>query len=133
VEKLRAKYEPQGVVFTEIHTPGDTLDNIRRLFALEPISSISALDEGQDNDVGGGTTARAYGVRGYPTAFLIDRSGKIAFRSDDPASQPTLEALSKKISIKLGIDLDATLTDDQSRQLREAVLGEIIEKVLAPQ
>jgi RNA polymerase sigma factor (sigma-70 family) len=131
VEKLRGKYETRGVLFLEIHTPGDTLENMRKLFALENVALISALDEGADNDNWAGTTARTYGVRGYPTAFLIDRSGKIAFRSDDPASQPVLEALSKKFSTKLGINTDAALTDEQSRQLREAVLGEIIDKALA--
>ena len=131
VDKLRGKYETRGVVFAEIHTPGDTLENIRKFFALENLSSISALDDGNEDDTGGGTTARAYGVRGYPTWFLIDRSGKIAFRSDDPAGQMELQALSKKISIKLRINLDATFTEEQSGQLREAVLGEVIEKVVA--
>jgi hypothetical protein len=44
-----------------------------------------------------------------------------------------LEVLSKKCSDKLGISLDAALTDEQSEQLRAAVLGEVIEKVLAQQ
>jgi thiol-disulfide isomerase/thioredoxin len=133
VERLRGKYEPRGVDFAEIHTPGDTLANIRKLFALENIPSISALDEGNDDDVGGGTTARAYGVCGYPTAILIDRTGKIAFRSDDPDYRSVLAVLSKKCSDKLGISLDSALTDEQSEQLRAAVLGEVIEKVLAQQ
>jgi RNA polymerase sigma factor (sigma-70 family) len=133
VESLRSNYEPRGVVFLSIHTPGDSLDNIRKLFALENLSLISALDQGSDDDIGGGTSARAYGVRGFPTAVVVDRVGKIAFRSDDPACQPLLEALTKKVSSKLGINNDATLTGEQSKQLRAAVLGEVIEKVLAQQ
>jgi thiol-disulfide isomerase/thioredoxin len=133
VEKLRARYESRGVVFAEIHTPGDTLENIRKLFALEHISTVSALDAGNEIDIAGGTSARAYGIRGYPTAFLIDRSGKVAFRSDDPLSQRVLQVLSKKSSVKLGLDLDETLTDEQSKQLQEAVLAEIIDTALAEQ
>ena len=133
VENLRSKYEPRGVVFAEIHTPGDTLENIRKLFALEKLSLVSAVDQGSDDDIGGGSTARAYGVRGFPTAVLVDRAGKIAFRSDDPACQPLLEAVTKKMSTKLAFDVGATLTEEQSRQLRAAVLGDVIDKLLAQQ
>jgi RNA polymerase sigma factor (sigma-70 family) len=125
LEKLRAKYEPSGVVFASIHTPGDTLANIRRLFDLEHYALVSSIDEGPDDDIGNGTTARAYGVRGFPTHFVIDRSGKIAFRSDDPANQPARKALVKS----LGLD-STRMTREQGSQLMEAFLGEAIEKAL---
>jgi hypothetical protein len=48
-------------------------------------------------------------------------------------NRSVLEGLSKKCSDKLGISLDAALTDEQSEQLRAAVLREVIEKVLAQQ
>ena len=125
LEKLRAKYEPRGVVFASIHTPGDTLANIRKLFDLEHISLISTVDDGQEDDIGSGTTARAYGVQGYPTHVLIDRSGKITFRSDDPANRAARNSLIKRL------DIDTTkMTDKQSSQLMEAFLGEVIEKAL---
>ncbi len=104
VEELRRKYEPQGVVFLSIHTPGEPLDKIRKLYDVKKVSLISALDEGPDDDIGSGTTARAYGVGGYPTMVLIDKTGKIAYRSNDPANRPAMEALVKK----LGIDTNAT-------------------------
>jgi hypothetical protein len=107
------------------------ISDLQRVERSEHSSPCERLQRKKDDDIGEGTTARAYGVRGYPTAFLIDQSGKIAFRSDDPTVQPELEALSKKFSIKLGINLDSTLTEEHSRQLRAAVLGEVIERVLA--
>ena len=125
VDKLRAKYQPRGVVFASIHTPGETLANIRRLFDLEHYSLISTLDEGQEDDIGGGTTARAYGVRGYPTHFLIDKSGTIAFRSDDPAIQAARTVLIKR----LGIDT-TRMNGEKANQLMESFLGEAIEKAL---
>ncbi len=125
VDRLRAKYEPKGVVFASIHTPGDTLANIRKVFDLEHLSLVSTVDDGADDDPGGGTTARAYGVRGYPTHFLIDKSGKIAFRSDDPANQAARNAVIKR----LGIDT-TRMTPEKANQLMEAFLGEAIEQAL---
>jgi RNA polymerase sigma factor (sigma-70 family) len=85
VDSERQRFSERGVVFLSIHTPGDTLANIRKLYALKKVSLVSAVDDGHENDIGGGTTASAYGIRGYPTFVLIDRAGTIAFRSDDPA------------------------------------------------
>jgi thiol-disulfide isomerase/thioredoxin len=126
VEKLRTKYQPRDVVFLAVHTPGESLENIRRLFTLKQVSLLSSVDKGPEDARGGGTTAGLYGVRGYPTAVLIDRNGKIAYRSDQPA-EPTAGQV---IARKLGIDLNAPLSEEESSRLRSAVLTEAIEKVL---
>jgi RNA polymerase sigma factor (sigma-70 family) len=86
VDSERQRFSDRGVVFLSIHTPGDSLENIRKLYALKKVSLVSAVDEGHEDDIGGGTTASAYGIRGHPTFVLIDRAGKIAFRSDDSAA-----------------------------------------------
>jgi RNA polymerase sigma factor (sigma-70 family) len=125
VEKLRARFQPD-VVFLAVHTPGESLENIRRLFKLKDVSLISAVDDGPEDDRGAGTTAQLYGVRGYPMAVLIDRAGKIAYRSDQPSQPTTGEAVARR----LGIDLNAPMSDEQSSQLRSAVLTDAIEAVI---
>ena len=69
-------------------------------------------------------------MRGYPTAFLIDFNGKIAFHSDDPSSLAVTDPLRKKYAAQINIDLASTLTAEQSTRLTEGVLGEVIEKPL---
>jgi thiol-disulfide isomerase/thioredoxin/protocatechuate 3,4-dioxygenase beta subunit len=127
LDRLRERFEPRGVVLLSIHTPGEPVDKIRKLYELKKVSLVSAVDDGKADDPSSGTTAGIYGVRGFPTTILIDRSGKIAFRSNDPANRPAMEALVKK----LGIDAKNTITEEQANKLIEALLGEAIEKVLA--
>ena len=130
IDRLREKFEPRGVVFLSIHTPGGNLDEIRKLYQLKKVSLVSAIDEGPEDKIGEGTTAQMYGVRGYPTHVVIDRSGKVAFGSNDPANRAAWEALYKK----LGIDVSKptiSITEEQMNQMTEAFLGEAIEKVLA--
>jgi len=57
---------------------------------------------------------------------LISRTGKIAYRSNDPANRPAMEALIKKS----GIDPKAP-TQEKFNQLAEILFGEAIEKVLS--
>jgi thiol-disulfide isomerase/thioredoxin len=125
VEKLRVKYQPD-VAFLAIHTPGESLENIHRLFKLKQVSLISSVDDALAADPDAGTTAGLYGVRGYPTAVLIDRGGKIAYRSDKP-SEPTAGEV---VARSLGIDLNAPLSEEQRSQLRSATLTGAIEAVI---
>jgi len=127
LDRLREKFEPRGVVFLSIHTPGEAMDNIRKLFALKNVSLVSALDEGHGDDTESGTTCHAYGVDGYPEIFLIDKAGKIASRASDPADVSAMEAVAKK----MGIDPDAPLTEAKANRFFEAAYSEAIEKVLA--
>ncbi len=92
VESDSRRYADRDVVFLSIHTPGDSLNSIRKLYALKKLTLVSAVDDGRDDDIGGGDTARAYGIRGYPTFVLIDRAGKVAFRSDN-STGPALAGL----------------------------------------
>lgn len=127
LDRLRAKFEPRGVVFLSIHTPGGAMDQIRKLYELKKVALVSAIDEGPEDKIGEGTTARMYGIRGYPTHVVIDRSGKVAFGSNDPANHADWTAVSKK----LGIDESKPVNEEQMSQMTEAFIGEAIEKVLA--
>ena len=125
--RLRQKFEPRGVVFLSIHTPDGSLDQIRKLYALKDVSLVSAVDAGPGDQAGEGATARMYGVRGFPWGYVIDRSGKVAFNTNDPANQGAMMAIVRK----LGIDANKQPTEDQMSQVMEAFLGEVIEKVAA--
>jgi thiol-disulfide isomerase/thioredoxin len=127
VEKLRNKYEPQGVVFLSLHTPGEADKTIRRLLDSKKVSLVFALDRDRQKDDNNrnGTTAERYGVNGYPTVVLIDRAGKIAFRSDDPDTLAPFQGIMKD----LGLD-PKTATEEQASQVIERFLDRSIEKVL---
>lgn len=126
LDRIRQKFEPRGVVFLSIHTPGEAIDKIRKLFDLKKVSLVSALDEGEGDNTESGTTFRAYGVHGCPVTVLIDKMGKIAFRSNDPANRPAMEALVKK----LGIGPNAPVTEETVNRLFEAAHSDVIEKAL---
>ena len=125
IEKLRRKYEPKGVAFVSIHTPGEKPAQVRKLLALKGAMLSCALDAGPD-DPARGTTARSYGVGGYPTIVLIDRSGKVAFRTDDQkVAQPMMEAVVKELGFNGG-----EMTSEKADLLTERVLERAIEEVV---
>jgi thiol-disulfide isomerase/thioredoxin len=127
--RLKQKYEPRGVVFLSIHTPGEEIEKIRRFLDLKKTSLVSALDEGrrQHEDSYNGVTADRYGVRGYPTLVLIDRQGNVAFQTgiDIREGIAKMKALGKEMGIQ-----ESTMTKDQFERLREVLLSREIEKVL---
>ncbi len=127
LDRLRQKFEPRGVVFLSIHTPDGDPDQIRKLYQLNQVSLVSAIDAGPPDRAGEGTTARLYGVRGFPWIIAIDRAGKVAFNSIDPANQGVMAAIAQR----LGIGATAQPTPEQMNQLSEAFLDHVIEKVLA--
>ncbi len=127
LERLRQAFEARGVVFLSIHSPDGHFDQIRKLYQLNKVALVSAVDAGPEDRAGEGTTARLYGARGFPWVFLIDRSGNVAFNSHDPANQGAMAAVVRK----LGIDLTRETTPEQIGRVFEAFLGEIIDKALA--
>jgi RNA polymerase sigma factor (sigma-70 family) len=127
LDRLRAKFEPRGVVFLSIHTPDGNLDQIHKLYQLKQVGLVSAVDAGPEDRPGEGTTARMYGVRGFPWSLVIDRAGKVAFNSHDPANQAAMVAVVRK----LGLGATKQRTEDQVARLFEAFHDEVIEKVLS--
>jgi thiol-disulfide isomerase/thioredoxin len=129
LERLKQKYEPRGVVFLSIHTPGEEIEKIHRFLDLKKSSLVSALDEDrrQHENSYNGVTADRYGVRGYPTLVLIDRQGNVAFHTgiDTKEGVAAMKARGKEMGIQ-----ESTMTKEQFQQLWEDFFGREIEKVL---
>ncbi len=129
LEHLKQKYEPRGVVFLSIHTPGEDIGRIRRFLELKKSSFISALDEDRkksDNSYNG-VTADRYGVRGYPTLVMIDRRGNVAFHSGI-GTKEGVDAM-KALGKEMGLD-ESTMTQADFYRLWEAFFSREVEKVL---
>ena len=128
IERLRRKYEPRGVVFVSIHTPGVEMKQIRKLLDLKKTALLSALDQDRKKDDNSlrGVTAERYGVEGYPTNILIDREGRVAFRSDGQNNLPTVQAIGREV----GINDSKNVTEEQINESSERFLTQAIEKVL---
>jgi RNA polymerase sigma factor (sigma-70 family) len=129
LERLKQKYEPRGVVFLSIHTPGEEIGKIRRFLDFKKATLISALDEGRgkgDNSHNG-VTADRYGVRGYPTLVMIDRDGNVAFHTGIGTKEgvAAMRALGKEMGLA-----ESTMTEADFHRLWEAYFSREIEKVL---
>ena len=129
LERLKQKYEPRGVVFLSIHTPGEEIGRIRRFLEIKKATLISALDEsrGKGDDSRNGVTADRYGVRGYPTRVMIDRRGNVAFHSGIGTREGV--AAMKAMGKEMGLD-ESTMTEADFHRLWEAFFGREVEKVL---
>jgi thiol-disulfide isomerase/thioredoxin len=129
LERLKQKYEPRGVVFLSIHTPGEEIGKIRRFLDFKKVTLISALDEGRgkgDNSRNG-VTADRYGVRGYPTLVMIDRDGNAAFHTGIGTKEgvAAMKALGKEMGLA-----ESTMTEADFHRLWEAYFSRQIERVL---
>jgi thiol-disulfide isomerase/thioredoxin len=129
LERLKQKYEPRGVVFLAIHTPGEPIGRIRRVLDFRKASLASALDErhGQGDAAPIGVTADRYGLKGYAGFVMIDRRGNVAFHSGIGTEKgvATMKALGKE----MGLD-ESTMTQVEFYRLWEAFFGREIERVL---
>ena len=129
LEQFRQKYGPRGLVILSVHTPGEELERIRRLFEFKKVSLLSALDERRkesDNPLSG-ETAERYGIYGYPTMVLIDREGKVAWHGAHDVKEKV--AAMKALGKEMGLD-ESSMTPEQFETLRVAWFGREIEKVL---
>lgn len=129
LEQLRTKHEAKGLVFLSVHTPGDELDAIRKVLDQAKVKLPFLLDKsvGQNHKEKGGQTARSYGITMYPTVILIDRQGRIAFRSDDAKMVPSAVKIAKE---ELGIDLEKA-NAEQFREVLKVVYNHEIERAMA--
>jgi thiol-disulfide isomerase/thioredoxin len=129
VEKLKTKYEKRGVVFLSIHTPGDDEKTIQQLLDSKKVSLTFAVDVALPKaDIDKlGVSSDHFGIKAYPTYFLIDRAGNIAFRSDDEALKAEFEGIVKSF----GFD-EKTITEDQASQVIERFLDKQFEKAMSP-
>lgn len=129
LETARAKYEARGVVFLTIHTPGEDETTVRKILELNHASLVFALDRNRKGEGIGdefdGATAERYGVGGYPTAMIIDREGKVAFKTNDPSIVPATQAAMKD----LGLD-EKTLDEEKMGRIVVRLYEQALERVL---
>ena len=116
-------------MFRAIHRPdGDEKrvgEAARRMLALKQVPLVFALDQVRVAGHSRGMTAQEYGVINYPVVILIDRAGKIAFRSDMAAGDRNLAS----VFIQILTDPQA-MTEEKANQLAERAINEEIELVL---
>lgn len=105
MQELAHKYDPKDVIFLGIHTPQESFDQINKLRKLHSWEAPSAVDRGADNS--DGETAQRYGVRAYPTIFIVDRDGNIALNSPEDNDEfiTSMKALAASFSIEFPSDL----------------------------
>jgi thiol-disulfide isomerase/thioredoxin len=129
LERLKQKYEPRGVVFLSIHTPGEEIERIHRFLDVKKATIVSALDESRrkDDNSRNGVTADSYGVRGYPSLVMIDRRGNVAFHSGIGTKEGV--AAMKALGKEMGFE-ESTMTEADFHRLWEAFFGREIEKIL---
>jgi hypothetical protein len=127
--RLAARFEPKGVIFRAIHrSDGDeerTGQEARRVLVLKGTPLIFTLDQMRVERHSRGMTAQEYGVNGYPVLILIDRAGKIAFRSDMTAGDRNVAAVFMKI-----LTDPQAMTEEKANRLVERAIAEEIEAVL---
>jgi RNA polymerase sigma factor (sigma-70 family) len=133
LEKLRARFEPLGVVFFTLHTPGTDQNTFQKVLEMNKVSLIFAIDRDRKRDAEfdmSGMTAKRYGVRRYPTIVMIDRRGNVAFHSGGIGPEQGVTAM-KGLANELGVDVDkSTMTKADAQRLWEAFFGRAIEKAL---
>jgi RNA polymerase sigma factor (sigma-70 family) len=130
LENLRAKYEPLGVVFLTLHTPGENEKTVRKVLEMKKASLIFAFDRDRKRDAvfeRNGMTAERYGIRGYPTLVMINRQGNVVFHSgiDTKEGVAAMRALGKKMGL-----VESTMTEADFHRLWEAFFDREIEKTL---
>lgn len=132
-KKLAQKYGAQGVVFLGIHTAEGEMSQIQKLQQSEEWTTPTGIDRG--TSILNSVTCERYGVQGYPTQIIIDREGKIAFRSDiePPGNRETyIRKLAEASGVKWPPAENATetqLTDIMNR-IQYTLLSREIERVL---
>jgi thiol-disulfide isomerase/thioredoxin len=134
-KELETKYAGRtDIVFLGIHSAGTDMSQVKKLQQLKNWTLITGLDKG--DDVASGTTARAYGARGWPTTVIIDREGKVAYNSN-LEKWDALTAFREQTQIAKALNLpplkpDASLEDQIARTNAVNVyrLSELIDGVL---
>lgn len=96
LERLRERFKDRPFTILAINE-GEDVDRIQPfLWELEPSPGFTVL---LDSDV---TVSQAFGVRGLPTSFILDKQGRIVYRAvggrefDHPEMVAIIEALLKE-------------------------------------
>ena len=113
---LYETYHPAGLEMISIHTPTRDVDELRRFVREYRMPYPIAIDRGGED---GGVTSAAYGVKGYPCAFLVDQEGNAhAIGESTPDGSRLVETLIPLLD-KAGAK-NATISLDPPRLSNEA-------------
>ena len=127
--KLAAAFEPRGVEFLAIHNSDLDRAHVERqahrVLAFKHALPKLALDQTRFRNHARGKTADVYGVDRLPVLIVIDRAGKIAFRSDLAAGDRNVSAVFTRI-----LTDPQVMTEEKANRLVERALAEEIESVL---
>ncbi|MBI5443578.1 MAG: TlpA family protein disulfide reductase, partial [Deltaproteobacteria bacterium] len=97
IEELLERYSGQGLEVFGIGVDGEPLrTRLRQLAREEGLSFSVLLDPATKDD--GFALSLAYGVRGTPTLYVIDRDGKVAFVGVGWTSEAALDDAVRKAS-----------------------------------
>ena len=112
---------------TLTRTRSSAREQARKVLAFKGAPLIVAVDQSRIPRHARGQTAERYGVQGFPlpVIIVIDRAGKIAYRSDIAAGDHNLSAFFTKIAQD-----PASLTEQQLNELVERTLADELEKAL---
>ncbi len=133
LKRLESAYKDRDVVFLAIHTAGTDMDQVRDFQQHMKLDFATALDVGDDANEG--ASVKKYSVRGFPTTYIIDRSGRIAWTNVDVPAKDRLQNMkraAKALSISWPIDEKQPKEQlaAQMDRLREYLFQEAIDRVL---
>jgi thiol-disulfide isomerase/thioredoxin len=138
MKELHRRYKDRDVVFLGIHTAGTDMTLVKRLLKQQDWDLTVGLDSG--DDIVTGETVRRYSIQGYPSVIVVDRSGVVAFSSDDvpkdrEAFMRDMEAMAKSAGLPWPIDKDATEEEAMERmtQLQVFMFSREIDEALETQ
>lgn len=84
-ESLYQTYKNRGFIIIGVHSEKDGQD-VEAFLKQKPISFPVAIDQGE--------TAQKYGIKAWPTYFLIDKSGKVRWGfSNSPPGTAQIDEL----------------------------------------
>jgi thiol-disulfide isomerase/thioredoxin len=73
--RLYQFYKPAGLEVIAVHTSTEKPEEVRKFADEFHVPYPIGIDTPQESE--GGASAAAFGVQGYPTAFLVDHTGKV--------------------------------------------------------
>jgi RNA polymerase sigma factor (sigma-70 family) len=129
--KLVAEFQPRGVEFRAIHNaePNEqrALEQARKALAFKSVSLATAVDQSRIPRHPRGETAQRYGGQAFPLPIIIviDRAGKIAYRSDTATGVRNLGSVARRIA-----EDPASMSELKMNELVERTLAAELEKAL---
>jgi RNA polymerase sigma factor (sigma-70 family) len=129
--QLATRFQPRGVEFLAIHNVSldeeDAREQGRKVLAFKGAPLVMAIDRTRVARHARGVTLQAYGGEGYPlpVIIVIDRAGKIAYRSDTATGDRNMYRVFTRIFQDPG-----SMTEQQVNERVERRLAEEIEKAL---